>query len=403
MSVLVAGVAASSSQLVMGIMLKPISEEFGVSRSVTAAAVTLGTIASGVFAPLAGVLSDRFGPRYLTPVAAACTVVGLLAIAGMNAVWQFYVAYGVLRVIAQNFLSTVTPMTSMVNWFRLKRGRALGFLGMALPLGGTGCILIGQLIIEAAGWRAAFVAFALGLALVAIAPPIYLLRRRPEDVGLRPDGIGAPAGSAPAAAFGSYSLRLAIRTSAFWAISFAMFASILASGAISFHIPAYLTDRGLSATVAAAALSAFAVSGSVSAGLWGYLSERISERTLAIITMVGAAAGVVLLSQPDIGTFVVPVALGLGFVTRGEAALLNIMVARYFGRPAYGRISGAMQPLTMLALGLGPLLASMSYDQRGDYAVVFAAASVLFITGALIISQARAPQRPALSSSSAAG
>lgn len=83
--------------------------------------------------------------------------------------------------------------------------------------------------------------------------------------------------------------------------------------------------------------------------------------------------------------------------------MLNIMVARYFGRDAYGRISGAMQPLTMLALGLGPLLASMSFDQRGDYATVFAAASVLLITGALIISQAQPPQRPALSSFNAAG
>lgn len=404
MSVFVAGVAASSSQLVMGIMLKPISEEFGASRSATAAAVTLGTIASGIFAPLAGALSDRFGARYLTPIAAACTVLGLFAIAGMNALWQFYVAYGVVRVIGQNFLSTVTPMTSMVNWFRQKRGRALGFLGMALPLGGAGCIFIGQLIIESAGWRAAFVAFGLGLALVGIAPPLYLLRRRPEDLGLRPDGIGPPAdGTSPSAAFSSLSLRLAMRTSAFWAISFAQFMSILASGAISFHIPAYLTDRGLPPTVAAAALGAFAVSGALSAGLWGYLSERVSERTLAIITMVGAAAGVILLSQPAIGTFVVPVAIGLGFAARGEAALLNIMVARYFGRDAYGQISGAMQPLTMLALGLGPLLASMSYDQRGDYATVFALASVLFITGALIISQARPPQLPALSSLNAAG
>lgn len=402
-SVLVAGVAASSSQLVMGIMLKPISEEFGASRSATAVAITIGTIASGIFAPLAGTLSDRFGARYLTPMAAACTVLGLFAIAGMNALWQFSVAYGVLRVIGQNFLSTVTPMTSMVNWFRLKRGRALGFLGMALPLGGAGCIFIGQLIIESAGWRAAFVAFGLGLALVGIAPPLYLLRRRPEDVGLRPDGIGFPEGTAPSAAFSSFSLRLAMRTSAFWAISFSQFMSTLASGAISFHIPAYLTDRGLPPTVAAAALSAFAVSGALSAGLWGYLSERVSERTLAIITMVGAAAGVILLSQPAIGTFVVPVAIGLGFALRGEAALLNIMVARYFGRDAYGRISGAMQPLTMLALGLGPLLASMSFDQRGDYATVFAAASVLLITGALIISQAQPPQRPALSSFNAAG
>ena len=381
----------------MGIMLKPISDEFGASRSATAAAVTIGTIASGLFSPLVGTLADRFGARYLTPIAAACASLGLLAMAGMNALWQFYLAYGVVRVIAQNFLSTVTPMTSMVNWFRRKRGRALGFLGMALPLGGAAWIFIGQLIIESAGWRAAFAAFGLGLALVGIAPPIYLLRRRPEDVGLRPDGIGAPAESAPAAASGTFSLRLAIRTTAFWAISFSLFVSILASGAISFHIPAYLTDRGLPATVAAAALSAFAVSGSLSAGLWGYLSERVSERTLAMITMVGAAAGVALLSQPGIGAIVVPVAIGLGFAARGEAALLNIMVARYFGRAAYGRISGAMQPLTMLALGLGPLLASMSYDQRGDYATVFAAASVLFIAGALIISLARPPQRPALS------
>jgi MFS family permease len=395
-TVLVAAVAASSSQLVMGIMLKPISDEFGVSRSATAAAVTIGTIASGVFSPLVGALADRFGARYPTAIAAVCTSLLLFAVAGMNALWQFYIAYGLVRVLAQNFFFTVTPTTSMVNWFRQKRGRAIGFVAMALPLGGAAWIFFGQLIIDAAGWRTAFAVFGVSLALVGIAPPIYLLRRVPEDVGLRPDGIVTPIDSVPTAASSGLSLRLAVRTSAFWAISFSLFAAILASGAISFHMPAYLTDRGLSATVAAAALSAFAVSGSLSAGLWGYLSERVSERTLAIVTMLAAAVGVILLSRPNVDTFILPVAIGLGFASRGEVSLLNIMVARYFGRAAYGRISGAMQPLTMLALGLGPLLASMSYDAQGDYATVFVAASALFIASALLISQARAP-RPAAS------
>jgi MFS family permease len=282
----------------------------------------------------------------------------------------------------------------MVNWFRAKRGRAIGFVAMALPLGGAAWIFFGQLMIDAAGWRAAFAMFGAVLALVGIAPALYLLRRRPEDVGLLPDGMVTPVFGDPTVGSSSFSLRLAVRTSAFWAISLSLFAAILASGAISFHMPAYLTDRGLPTTVAAAALSAFAVSGSLSAGLWGYLCERVSERTLAIVTMLAAAGGVVLLSHPSIDTLVVPVAVGFGFASRGEVALLNIMVARYFGRAAFGRISGAMQPLTMLALGLGPILASISYDQRGDYGAVFAAASVLFVASALIISQVRAPQGP---------
>jgi MFS family permease len=391
-SLVVAAFSATSSQLVMGIMLKPISDEFGTTRSATAAAITIGTVAGGLLSPLAGALADRFGARYLTPAAAICASVGLFALAGMNALWQFYVAYAVVRAVSNTFLSGVTPMTSMVNWFRRMRGRTIGILGMAVPLGSAAWIFVGQLIIDSAGWRAAFAAFGLGVALVGIIPPLFLLRRRPEDVGLRPDGALATVEIAPTAASGGVSLRLAIQTSAFWAISFSMFAAILASGAIAFHMPAYLTDRGYPATVAATALSVFAVSGSVSAGLWGYLSERVSERILSIVTMVGAAAAVALLAQPDLGSIVLPVAAALGFAARGESALLNLIVARYFGRASYGRITGAMQPLNMLALGTGPLLASVSYDQRGDYAAVFAVAIVLFLAGALTISQMREPR-----------
>jgi MFS family permease len=124
---MVAGaIAAGSTQPFMAVMLRPMTEEFGWSRTEATTAISLGTIGTGFASPFVGRLADRFGPRLLVPAGGVLLSVAFFAIAGVGALWQFYAAYILARSIASPCLSGVGAQTTMVNWFASKRGRAMG-------------------------------------------------------------------------------------------------------------------------------------------------------------------------------------------------------------------------------------------------------------------------------------
>src|SRR5215210_275609 len=160
-AMLAAFLAAGSSQLFMSIMLKPMTDEFGWSRTATTGAITIGTILAGLVAPVFGRLVDRYGPRALMTAGALLLGGAYLALAHLSTLWQFYVVYVAARGLTTPMLTGVVPMTAATNWFRRMRGRALGLVAMATPLGGAVLAFMGELVIESAGWQQVFLVFGL--------------------------------------------------------------------------------------------------------------------------------------------------------------------------------------------------------------------------------------------------
>ena len=196
-TMMVALMSSVSSQFFVGVMLPFIQEDTGWSRTSITGAVTLGSMTAGLGAPLFGRLADRYGPRILSSVGLVVMVASVFAIGGAVHLGMFYLAYIVGRAISQNTLTGVVPRTTAVNWFRRMRGRALGMVQMSLPLGSAALALIAQAMIGSGlSWRSVY--FILGAFILAVLlPPILLvLRRRPEDMGLLPDGDTEPAPSA---------------------------------------------------------------------------------------------------------------------------------------------------------------------------------------------------------------
>ena len=159
----------------------------GWERSTIAYAVTAGTWASGLLTPFVGRLADRYGPRGLMPLAAFIAGVCFFAIAGIHAVWQFYIAYIIARAIANPMLVGVVPRTAAVNFFSRRRNLALGISAMARPFGGAINIQVFSLIAIATSWRAAFRVHG-AISLLIVIPLLLIMRRRPSDIGLRADG-----------------------------------------------------------------------------------------------------------------------------------------------------------------------------------------------------------------------
>ena len=395
--------ATGATQLVFGGVQSFIFEDLGWERSTIAYAVTAGTWASGMLTPFVGRLADRYGPRGLMPLAAFIAGVCFFALAGIQAVWQFYIAYIIARAIANPMLVGVVPRTAAVNFFSRRRNLALGISAMARPFGGAINIQVFSLIALATSWRTAFRAHG-AISLLIVIPLLLIMRRRPSDIGLQPDGVSDASGSsmrrrsartAQAASRTEPDWRPgeAARTSAFWLIVIAEALVILISGTINFQIVPYLRDVGISPAVAAGALSVSSLLGSLGNPFWGWLADIFSPRRLALITLAISGAAVSLFIIVPEGRLSIAVVIIYGSLAGGLNILGHMMIAQFFGRSSFGSITGLMGPFQTGALGLGPTLGALLYRVTGGYRTIYLFGVLSYILALACILAARPPNR----------
>jgi MFS family permease len=402
--VVLAGVlAAGVSNITMAVVLKPISDDLGWTRSLTAAAVTMGALLGGVLSPLFGPLADRLGPRLLLPAGGA--LVGLLAIGVSLSTepWQFYATFVPARALTEFLLCGMIAFTAVANWFYVKRARVMGLVAMATPLGSAVLSLVYQFFVTHYGWRGAFLALGIALWVLVVIPGVIFLRRQPEDLGLLPDGVAhVPpifstednrAADARSDAEQSWQRRDAARTATLWLLVTSAFLSAIGTGGVAFHMAAYMTDGAIPAALAASVVSVMALSGAFGNGIWGALAERFHPRRLNVLTMLVAAVSVALLMQVRSAATAYMFALLFGINARGAAVLTQVLIARYFGRRSFGAISSILDPFHKGGLGLGALFAGIAFDYSGDYGAIFTIFLVSYLVSALLIFLARKPAR----------
>lgn len=399
--------ASGSAQLVLGGVQNFIFEDMGWDRSTIAYAVTAGTWTSGFLTPFIGRLADKYGPRGLMPVAALIAGLAFLALGGIQSVWQFYVAYIIARAIPNPILVGVVPRTAAVNFFRRKRNLAMGVSAMARPFGGSINIQIFSLIANAYSWRTAYRIHGL-VALAIVLPLLVVMRRRPSDIGLEPDGDqpqliadhGAQTLSMSdlqqreSAREFSWTATEAALTWSFWLIVVAESLVTLTSGTINFQIVPYLRDSGASVAVAAIGLSLSSLLGSLGNPFWGYMSDRYSPRSmlLGLLSLTCIAVALFLVIPNSNVAFAVVVFYGT--VAGGLNILGNMMIAQYFGRTSFGSISGLVGPFQTGALGFGPTLGALIFTYTGSYTWLFLFGLFGFLGALACMTVARAPRLP---------
>jgi MFS family permease len=428
-------VATGISQLVLGGVQGFIFQDLAWNRSTIALAVTIGTWASGLLAPFVGRLADRYGPRWLMPFGLVVVGLAFFSLAGMHSVWQFYVAYILGRAISNPILVGVVPRTAAVNFFRRKRNIALSLTGMSRPVSSSINIQIISAVAVRYGWRAAYrylgiLAFCLTLPLMAS------MRRRPEDIGLLPDGArpeadtrvdaevddgpapepsgGRRAGPSPAdgeqersrapATGGDrehrWTVRDAMRTRAFWLVGITAGLAILGVSTVDFSLVLYLQDKaGISEAQAAGVLS-LSTFLAVANLLWGYLADKFTPRRCLMVALVCNAMIILYLST--VGSMPAAYTFGVlwGLFTGSVGVLEQMVLAQYFGRESYGAIVGSLTPLQMGALGLGPSLGALVHDITGSYDGLIMAVIGVYLLAALLIFLARPPDVKRRASSS---
>jgi len=373
------GVNARTS---FSLLFPPILSEFGWDRGVTAGAFSFGFLVSAVMSPLMGKLMDRGGPRWVMELGTVLMAAGLLLAPLTTQPWHLYMTIGVLVGAGSICLGYSGQSLFLPNWFSRRRGLAIGLAFAGVGIGSVTLLPWVQSMIEQTGWRAACTAMGL-VVLIVLAPINLLLRKRPQDIGLLPDGDAAPHASArpisnvvdPEWAGIEWTLGRAMRTARFWWLALTLFGGLYVWYAVQVHQTKYLLDIGFSPGVAAWALgmvSLFGVPGQI---FLGHLSDRIGREWVWTVSCVGFAvcfmALIALESAPTMFLVYVMV-ISQGLLGYGFTSIMGAVVLEVFQGEHFGTIFGTVMLAALAGGAAGPLVTGLLHDHYGTYTVAFA-------------------------------
>jgi MFS family permease len=385
-------------------VFEPIADEIGWSYTQISLAASLRGLEMSLFAPLVGIMTDRWGPRRLLFGGVIITSLGMFLLSRTNSLGMFYGAF-VLIAIGMSTCTMTVLMTAVANWFRRRVGIATGIAISGFGLGGLMVPAIVWLI-EAYDWRVAVSILALGM-LVLMLPLSLLFRHKPEQYGQQPDGgpiedtmaVDENLASIPlVAAREDVSAREAFKSGPFWSIALASACHVMLVTAVITHVMPYLSSidiaRSTSSQVAMAVPLA-SIAGRLS---FGWVADRASRKLVAAAGFGMMALGLVCFAFTGItGTWILILFLILFGVGYGGINVMRpALVQEYFGRSSFGTIFGIIIGFGMAGSIGGPALAGWAYDSWGSYQGIWflmSAVPVVALIAMLLMSPARSYKR----------
>ncbi len=388
-----------NARTAFSLFFPPIIDEFGWERGVTAGAFSFGFLVSGAVSPLIGRLMDRAGPRAVMELGVALMAGGLLLAPLTTQPWHLYLTIGVMVGAGSVCLGYSGQSLFLPNWFIRRRGMAMGLAFAGVGIGSITLLPWVQLMIEQTGWRTACTAMGI-LILVVLAPINLLLRKRPEDIGLEPDGDAAPSASSAkpisnivdrAWAGTDWTLKRAIATARFWWISLGYFCGLYVWYAVQVHQTKYLLDIGFSPAVAVWALGVVSLLGIPGQILLGHLSDRMGREWIWAASCLGFAicfAALIGLKYAPVLPLVYLMILTQGALGYGLTSIMGAVVLEIFQGKQYGSIFGTIMLAALAGGAAGPWATGILYDFYGSYTVAFAIGIAVSVLSATAIWQA---------------
>src|SRR5258706_6246546 len=392
-----------NARTAFSLFFPPIIDEFGWERGVTAGAFSFGFLVSGAVSPLIGRLMDRAGPRAVMELGVALMAGGLLLAPLTTQPWHLYLTIGVLVGEGSICLGYSGQSLFLPNWFNRRRGLAIGLAFAGVGIGSMTLLPWVQHMIEQTGWRTACTATGI-LILVVLAPINLLLHKRPEDIGLEPDGDAAPSASSaepisnivdPAWAGTDWTLKRAIGTARFWWISLGYFCGLYIWYAVQVHQTKYLLDIGFSPAVAVWALGVVSLLGIPGQILLGHLSDRIGREWIWAASCAGFAicfAALIALKYAPVLPLVYLMILTQGALGYGLTSIMGAVVLEIFQGKQYGSIFGTIMLAALAGGAAGPWATGLLYDLSGSYTLAFAIGIAVSILSAVAIWRASPPK-----------
>ena len=375
-----------------------LQSDFGWGRGEIMLAFTVYFLLTGVAAPPVGGLIDRYGVRGVISVGAFIAGVGFASLYLLQNLWHYYIAYTFIGA-GMAAIGQVPASTMVSNWFVKRRGTAIGIMSMGI---GVGILvlapLVGNFLIPNFGWRASYLALAI-FCWVLIPLAIFVVRTKPADMGLYPDGIEGPEAVAEAEASLSapkgLGLKMALGTSAFWLLSVTFLINGFSALGVNQNQAPHLQDIGFTLAVAANALTGIGLGSAIGKLTFGWLCDQIQAKYACAISFVLLAAGTIILmsvrpASPLSVVWLYAIILGLG--AGGWLPTMSMMVNTNFGLTSYGAIFGMISLAQAVGGALGPLFGGYMYDTMNTYQWAFTIFLALYAVAITTILGVRRPK-----------
>ena len=384
-----------------GVLLPVLNAEFGWSRAVVAGALSAGIIAFGLPSPIFGILVARLGPRvpiiFGNLIAGIC--IGLISMA--QEPWHLYLLY-IPMGLGGGFGGYIACTAVANNWFVKKRSLAMGIFTASAGLGGITFPPLVTALIDAMGWRSTWLILAGIVCILAVLlGGVILLRNKPEDMGLLPDGEPADpvtevekieSKQERQKGYELGEIRRVIAQPSAWFIGAFAAANSFASGMLQTHQIAYLRDIDYTAITAASTLSFMSIFSVVGSLTFGTLAMKINVRYLASAAFVTQLMGLtILLTSKKLGLIYVFAALQ-GISNGSLITALPTFVGNYYPRDRYAQVMGIVFPFQVISNALSAAFAGLIFDATGNYTPAFTTAAIFSLVGMFCAFMARRPK-----------
>ncbi|MEP6478038.1 MAG: MFS transporter [Rhodoglobus sp.] len=384
-------VGAAGFRAAPGVLMLPLEDEFGWSRTQLSLAVTVNLLLFGLMAPFAAALMSRFGLRKVTSVALLLVASGAALSVFATEPWMLVLTWGVLIGLGTGSMALVFAATVADQWFVKRRGLVVGILTAGSATGQLAFLPLIAVLVENQGWRQASLLVA-GGALVVVPLVLLFLRNHPVDVGLTPYGapesyVYAPPARGNAVKIALGTLRRATKVRTFWALvaGFAI-CGATTNGLIGTHFIPSAHDHGMPETTAAGLLAVVGVFDIIGTIASGWLTDRFNPRILLAGYYTFRGIGLLVLPfllsatvQPPIILFVVIYGLDWVATVPPTVALCREVFGKD-GPIVFGWVFASHQ----IGAAIAATVAGVIRDSTGQYTIAWFGAAGLCMVAAIV-------------------
>ena len=380
-------------------------DDRGWSKTELSGAAALHQMEAAILGPLLGWIIDRFGPQWVIRTGVVIFGGGFMLLSQVDTLLAFYGAF-IVTALGSSMCGFFPLNVALIHWFERHRARALSSMQIGMGLGGLALPAVAWAL-ATYGWRAT--AFSSGIIIIALCLPLsFVMRRRPEDMGLLMDGVESVSRSLKpdskeeeTPATRDFTAREALRTPAFWLLALGHGSALFVVMGVNTHAITHMKEGlGYSIGTASLVIMLQTVAQLAGVGIGAWIGDRFDKRRLCALCMLGHAGGLLCLTYADLlpaitTAMVIAFALLHGTAWGLRGPFMQAIRADYFGRSAIGMILGLSFMIIVIGQAGGPLIAGILADMTGNYRAGFTTLAVLAGLGSVFFLMARRPERPA--------
>ncbi|WP_206812646.1 MFS transporter [Paradesulfitobacterium ferrireducens] len=368
----------SATRSAASLLITPLENDFGWTRAAISSVVSVNLLLYGLGAPVVGRLIDKFGPRLVTIWSLVILAAGVAGTLYMNSFWQLFILWGIVISLGSAGLASVLPGPVVNHWFKARQGLFLGILNSASSTGQVILQPLLLLLITGFGWRQGLTVL-IPVTLISLILSVFWLRNNPEEVGLKPYGEKAEAGSlalGPTATEqnpAQVKIAEVLHHRTFWLLV-AVYALCggTALGLVGTHLIPYSQDHKISDAMIAIIVGVMGAMNFLGTIISGWLSDKISPRR--ILLYVFAFRGLALVGLPFVlhssaGLFAFAVIYGLDWAA--TVAPVVTITGATFGKQALGTVYGLIFMAHQIGASLMAAAGGLLRVWLGDYWLIF--------------------------------